>query len=407
MASASPLTALILATGRGTAGDPEKPTKTQELLALATARPELLAQPLNSMAPELPLDGALYWGRLPAAKALTAAAAANGVTLRTVGGAPLVQAAHSCNPDLVEWVWDSGLDRTLGPEVGEAAVTIKGPEDERVQVVRLLLAKGVPVSDTMAFSAVTANPKVASVLVTAGILTAARMAALEPRLSSPLQNPLGFTLLPGGGNALFVAVGSGSVDAVRAALAAGSPVNGTLPGAALLGTPLHFALLRGDTAVAAALLAAGADPTALAASGQSIVGAAVRSGKVTAVLAAVAAAPTPALVNAVERRVVPSRDATPLVAAVLLGVPNVVDIVRALLAAGADPTTLATAGVPAAYWPVYFCGVTNGLTTADAAAVLLALAAGNPQGQRADLDAVSPTVRQSPRAFARTKGIPI
>ena len=406
MLSGNELTPLILACGRGTPGSPTNAQAAADLQALATAKPNLLNTPTNSRAPELPLDGALYWGSFPAAVALIAAGQATGVTPRCVGGAPLQQAASSCNPKLAQWVWDTGLDRNLTPAVGENAVMNKAPDDERVQTVQFLLTKGLEVSDLMAQLAIQTYPGVAQILVTSGALPAEGVARVEPLILPATRNPLGFALLPSKLNDLYVAVYSGNVGKVQATIAAGSPVNIVLPGASRLGSPLHYALRLGLPDVARTLIAAGADPAALSPWGQSIVGAAALSGHTPALRLAVSLAPGRPLVDAVERKFSSNRDTTPLVACILSAVPNVVDAVTTLLAANADPLDGSTVGVPPAFWPSYITSAGTGMTPAIARLVILALAAGNASGVKANLDTVCPAVGKSARALAAERGVP-
>jgi hypothetical protein len=402
----NPLTPLILACGRGSLTSPGNPEKAAELQAACIANPVLINTRGNSAAPELPLDLACYWGHLPAVQALVAAGAVTGVKPIAVGGGPLGQAAHSGNFNLVTWIWNTGLDQALEPEVGVKAVG--GTGSERLQVVQFLLSKGLPVVDDMAVLAIKSSPEVAALLVTSGRLNPDRMAALEPRISTR-DHPYAHALLPDALNALYVAIHKGDAGAVSTAIADGNPVNGMLPGASRFGTPLHYALLQGRVAIASVLLGAGADPAALSPWGQSIVGAAAMSDSVEAVNLAVRVAP-PSALEAVERKGASFRNTAPLVAAIISKGANVVKIVEVLLAAGADPNNAATSGAPAIFWPVYqlqdvHAATAAGFTTAKASSIMKALAQGNSKGQKADLDLYNAAVRSTPRNFAKSAGI--
>ena len=409
MASVNPLVPLILACNRGSPSVPGDPAKAAELQAACVARPELINTRSNSLAPELPLDSAAYWGHLLAVQALVAAGRVTGVSPIAVGGGVLGQAAFSTNPNLVQWIWDTGLDTALDAQVGIKALSATAAVPaERLQTVAFLLSKGMPVTDDMVVLACRNAPVVADLFVTSGKVSTDLMATVEPRIS-PAENPLARALLPDKSNALYVAISHNDTGALAAAIAAGHSVNVLLPGAARLGSPLHLALRKGHGALARQLLSAGADPASVSAWGQSIVGAAALSGNLDALTLAVHVAP-PAAVDAVERRFSSGRDAVPLTACILARVPNVVDAVTALLAAGADPGNASTSGVPVAFWPSYqlqdvHASFAANFTTTKAASILRALAAGNSKGVKADLDAYNGAVRDTPRGLAKSVGV--
>lgn len=410
MSGINPILPLILASGRGTPSSPENPAKVAQLQAMCTTTPALINTVINALDVHLPMDTALSGGFWPAVKALVAAGATAGVVPRVAGGSMLGQAAFSANPALVQWVWSTGLDQGLDPQVGVQALsaTVVIP-DERLQVVQFLVGKGLVVNGDMAvLAARSTDRRIPSFLVTTGALGTLLIASIES-LIKPLENPLGYALLPDKTNGLYCAVHTGAPDAVVAEIATGSPVNITLDGASRLGTPLHYALWLGFVSCAAALMDAGADPALLSSWGQSIVGAAAVSGNVDGVRFALGVAP-PTGVNQVERNFVSGRDAAPIVAAIFAKPPAVVDVVHALLQGGADPNNAACSGVPCAFWPSYQLQAPSeahaaGFTAAKAKAIILDLAAGNNKGQKADLDAYNAAARNTARGLAKQQGI--
>lgn len=410
MASVNPILALILGCGRGTALAPGDPAKAAELLDLCVTQPDLLNTRVNSTAPQLPLDTAAYWGHWPAVQALVEAGHRTGVKPQTFGGGSvLAQAAFSTNPLLVQWTWDTGLDRSLDPQVGVNAVSATTADDgERLQVVQFLIAKGLKVSQDMAVLAAKRSVPVASFLVTSGSLTTDLMGLVEARVQVQ-DHPFTYALLPDKSNILYKAIHDRSLVDLRVAIDAGNPINIRQPGATRLGTPLHYACMTGFMEGCQALLDKGADPSLLSSYGQSIVGAAVLSDSLDVLQLAVSVAP-PAAVNTVDHKAMAGRDVTPLTATIVAMKSNAVPIVEALLAAGANPKSSATAGVPVAFWPSYVlqdvhASTAAGFTRAKARDVILALAAGNNRGQRADLDEVNPIARTSARALAASMGI--
>lgn len=404
----NPLVPLILACKRGSPSQPGDPVAAQALLDACVANPALINTRCNASQPGLPLDNALYWGLLPAVQSLTQAGVATGTVPKAVEGGPLGQAAFSTNPTLVQWVWDTNLDRALVPEVGvKALAATQAVDAERMAVVQFLIGKGLVVSEDMAVLAVRGQPAIAAYLVTSGALNTATLTAIEPK-TRPADNPLGFALLPDRTNDLYVAIHSGVVANVTSTLDAGSPINVLLPGASRLGTPLHYACFLGKADIATLLLSRGADPALLSSWGQSIVGAAAVSGSTPTLHVALAAVP-PSAIDAVERK--PSgRNTTPLVASILAMVPNVVQAVKDLLAAGADPNTTATVGTQPAFWPSYqlmdvHAAAAAGFTGVQATAIIKALEAGNSKGQKADLNLWNATVRNTPRGLAASVGL--
>jgi hypothetical protein len=408
MTSVNPLTRLILDCKRGSPSEAGDPAAEAALLTAATLTPALINTPVNSNAPQLPLDSALYWGMLPAVRALVAAGAATGVTPLTVGGSPLGQAAFSANPTLVEYVYTTGLDTAVTQDVGVKAVSSRtAVPAERLQTMQFLVSKGLTLSADAAVLGIKADKALAAYYTTSGLLDAALAQAIEHRLQ-PLEHPYGYALLPDRLNDLYVAVASGSVDAIAASMAAGNPVNmAVLPGATRLGSPLHFALRRGFTEGAQALVReGGADPSMLSAWGQSIVGAAAVSGTTSALHFALSVAATPAAVNAVDRASFGRRDAVPVVAAIAATPDNVVEVVQLLLDAGANPRDASTDGVPCAFWPSYvLMDRPPGFTRPKASAIISALARGNRDGVKADLDEWNPQAKTTARELAKRTGL--
>lgn len=416
MATANPLTTPIARSGA--APGPYSQPQLDTLRTLATTNPQLINQPVNSNTAQLPLNMALAGARLAAAKILVEVGAAAGVPVQVQGGrTALGEALWSNNMDTVGWVWDSGLDRVLGPGLFPAAMnSVVGPVNPTVTLtsktatVQWLLDQGLVPDSTSMLVAVQQFPSIATLFVSRGLLTGAVLdAGLQRDIDlGKLAHPFAYALLPDKSNANYVAVSSADGVALRSALAAPTtaPINSTLPHAPRVGTVLHYAFASGKHMFAGLLLSNGADATLRTASGESVVGAAAASGSLPAVALALASA-DPEAVHATN---ITPRGAklTPLLAAVTAMRSAVV--VQALVTAGADPTDVQHNGVNAAFYALYnlqdpVAANSAGYTADVAKAIITLLAAGNPAGRKVDLDAYNPVVRASVRSMAASMGI--
>jgi hypothetical protein len=395
-----------------------KPLTTHDvpgMRALLTATPALANTPLNSNAPgETPLNFALGGGFIPEAK-----------TLVEFGGRAsvkaLLRAAVSCSVPMLTWVIDSGLDAdTSDPAIGAAALGSTQsnitPAAKR-DTIQFLLSRGVPPRG-MFVLAVQSYPDIVTLLVAGGHLTPADLIPQTPE--SPMYqvvwngaaHPLTYALLPDGSNALFVAVSSGAALGPVLAAAPGK-LNSTLPA---VGTPLHFALAKGNLAAATALVAAGADLAFRLPTGESALGAAARgkSGACVAFIAgAIRAAHGPAAlasaINAPETTV-RGRVYTPLVRACVAYAPPAV--FTALLDAGADPNQECQGSPPAA-WLGWAASSKNEAHAAvasgwDPAAAMRIIAAGAPGFPKPNFDVSLPGLSgRTVREFNAQYGITI
>ncbi len=418
MTTANPLTTPIARSGA--APGPYSQAQLDTLRTLATTNPQLINQPVNSNTAQLPLNMALAGARLAAAKILVEVGAAAGVPVQVQvqgGRTALGDALWSNNMDTVGWVWESGLDRVLGPGLFSAAMnSAVGPVNPTVTLtsktatVQWLLDQGLVPDSTSMLVAVQQFPSIATLFVSRGLLTGAVLdAGLQRDIDlGKLAHPFAYALLPDKSNANYVAVSTADGEALRSALAAPTtaPINSTLPHAPRVGTVLHYAFASGKHMFASLLLSNGADATLRTPSGESVVGAAAASGSLPSVVLALASADPEAVhaTNTTPR----GAKLTPLLAAVTAMRSAVV--VQALVTAGADPTDVQHNGVNAAFYALYNLqdpvAANNAGYTADVAkAIITLLAAGNPAGRKVDLDEYNPVVRASVRSMAASMGI--
>lgn len=371
------------------------------LRAALSADPSLANRPLNGNTTQKPLDFCLRAGRLAEAQAVA--------SVGGTGSEPALRAAaFGCNAATIEWVYVSGLDTALTEAVAEAVMArTKVPDANRVPSVDFLLDKGLRPSESMLLLAARDCQAVARVLVSRG-LASPFPGSVERLLDMQnVAHPFTYALLPDRSNAAWVAIFAGSLPDLQAALTA-TPTAVLTSLTTRVGTPLHFAAARAFLPAFAILLAAGADPNFIARSGESLVGAAARSGSAAAVNAVVPLV-APTAVNAASVSPVQGRVMTPLVATVVAMGP--VSVVRALLAAGADPNDTRCVGVPPGGWALYalqdpIASAAKGYTAATAKAIIHTLVLGNSTGQQANVDAVVPTWNGfTIRSFASSMGI--
>ncbi|MDA1091834.1 MAG: ankyrin repeat domain-containing protein [Acidobacteria bacterium] len=269
----------------------------------------LIQQGVEANAAQADGATALHWAAHYDDTAMAKALLDAGATVDPVndfGVTPLWLAAVNGSAAMVESLLGAGADANAALPSGET-VLMTASRSGSAPAVRLLVAHGALVNTTEQTRGQTAlmwavaqqHPEVVAALVELGADVHMRSDPLPRRIHTRTEgfNPTGvLDVVQGGYTALLFAARQGHLDAATSLLAAGADVNdaapagtsalvvaahgghtalaiylldqGADPNAAEAGyTALHAATLRDDATLAAALLAAGADPTATVVTG--------------------------------------------------------------------------------------------------------------------------------------------
>ena len=273
-----------------------------------------------------------------------------------MGATPLWLAAGNGDPAAIARLLDAGANPNVALREGETPV-MTAARSGTAEGVRLLVEAGADVNaretsreQTALMWAVTQGQhQVVQVLLEAGADIEAR-SKVRPRLMYDVKHTAtvfdqGVIMNLGGFTPLLFAARHGDVESARLLLAAGADVDNPAANGA---SPLVVATHSGHTAFAVLLLAEGAEPDAIGA-GYAVLHAAVLRGDLTTVEAALARGADP---NIRLEKGTPIRrtsedwtlsslyiSATPFWLAAAFREPA---IMRALAAAGADPTLTTT-----------------------------------------------------------------
>jgi ankyrin repeat protein len=190
-----------------------------------------------------------------------------------LGATPLFLACTNRNGAMVEKLLAAGADANAALLRGET-VLMECARTGSPRAVRALLAKGANVNAKEAQHAQTAlmwasaqaHPDVVGALIEVGADINARSVVYTQTVTPEetqraAREELNYTILRGGSTPLLFAARAGDVESVKLLLAAGANVNDTLPDGT---SALVEASFSGHGTVAAALLDKGADPNAAA-----------------------------------------------------------------------------------------------------------------------------------------------
>jgi ankyrin repeat protein len=280
-----------------------------------------------------PLSWAVYLNQVDVAEQLIAAGA-NVNSADEYGDSPLTLASATGNGALIEKLLSAGADPNAARWNGETALMLAARAGS-VNGVKLLLAKGAKPNaiesrkgqNALMWAAAEGHGEIIDLLLTAGA---------DPK-----------TVTASGFTALVFAAQSGDKQSVEKLLAAGLDANYALPNGT---TVLQVAVLSKKGEAAAALLEAGANANVADRSGITPLHVAAQAGDLELVRNLVA---KKALVDARTAKVAPppgrggggfrfvAGEQTPLL---LAARANKESVMRALVAAGADPTAKAQDG---------------------------------------------------------------
>lgn len=403
-----------------------KATRDQAAIrALLTGQPELANIPMTAAPESKPLTFALN-----TADTLTA-----GLLLefgaKTVKP-PLQEAAWSTDFDTLQWVFNTGLDTNVTGDPYGLSSSVLSPrvatETTVLAMINFLIPKGLRIPVGLHLIALKTYPQLIKYLTSRGWFTVDMYTGPIPG-DRPLQEtvklqalvpPFTYALLPDASNGLIVAITesplSGPVSpALQAAITAAAPTgaaNYTLESEVVdTGSPLFHALYRGNVPAASALLAARANALYKRPSGETCVGAAVRSGSVAAIDTIANAIKfrfgPAALADSVNAVYTNSRGTSQTALVQAITAYSAIDVVTKLMALNADPTAVVN-GVPTAAYLGYAAMDKNAVAarpTYNGSAIFRVLVAGNALGVKPDIDAYVPALRTTVRDFNAKNGV--
>jgi hypothetical protein len=346
--------------------------------------------------------------------------------------APLQEAAWSTDLPTLEWVFNSGLDTDVTSDPYGLSSSVLSPrvasDATVVPMFNFLIPKGLRIPLGLHLLALQRYPQLVKFLVSRGWFTVDMYTGPVPSDRSLQESvklglltpPFTYALLPDASNGLVVAVTESPVEgpvspALQAAIRAAGPTGSatyTIDSEVVdTGSPLFHALYRGNVPAATALLAAHANALHRRPSGETCVGAAVRSGSVAAIDFIVSAikvryGPVAAL-DAVNAVYVNSRGSQRTALANAIVSYTSAEVVAKLLALNADPSKVLD-GVPTPAllgYAVQDRAAVEARPAFNASALFRLLVAGNAAGVKPDIDTYVPVLRASVRDFNTKYGV--